>query len=909
MSEENVGTVQSNSSFELKESPFELPLVDAHMHIQSNDIAPLPIMKHIPRYLIANKIFNLLNFNRINYVELSFRKDDRKYDYVPPIRENKEALSNFLFFSGFLTEKTILGAISKGVERGFIYKFLSSGSIYKNGEEIYKTSGDMGSEGINDVVFMLKKIKNWNERQVLTNLAAITEYGKVCRQSSYTISCLYFNEPLITNLGYRSRWSPKKEVNTNDIDEAQQEREDLISERQIPINFRWYQKATCNIQMWPFFSRPTFACIMGMELFYAHYWGAYGIPIYIENKEDHEIYMIDNQPNNLSLPYDIEKNKINDVLNKRKNFSDLAQSNFFYSDTEHYSHFLKKIPSTEVVQYESHTTHIKYQEYAALKHPFSFFLFYHLDPRRFFAPITDIKKNHDFYVPNSSGYYEKNENIAANLSITQQENIFTLQDNIETVKTLLRNSIFHGIKLYVALGYPPYINVYNESKKIFPRLKPTDYQKFKNFLDFCADEKIPITCHGSPQGMTIADSEIYLKEFLKRNKLGKWTQKRRADFLQSGIGLYLGLGLIDDFSSPDSWSIELSQIRKPLKLCLAHFGGKDFLWGKYLIADDSEKAPYSWQKRLAKLIEENKNHQIYTDLSNYAFEEINFSKTYTQVEFNAIKVALSENIGNADTIMNTLFRKKTYHDGSYVFETIYDLELIDITNYNDSIIEYINKVRFAIIKSRAKKEVEKFYKSQKNALNGNKALKVPKSVEAKLEIASDNLARLLNKYPILRFRIMYGTDYPMFETSIKGVARYRNLTFMFYQLVSEKLEEKWDVWHQFCIINPLNFLGLLKDKNGTSCNEYSRFNKDSDFFTIDVEKFQKIKNGLTNINESLTDSDKRAKLYKLDNQEKLRIIINNKYKSIQKEYMDIKIPNANKIVDKNNKLIISQLKS
>lgn len=34
----------------IKNSPFVFPLVDVHMHIQSNDIAPLPIMNSILRY-------------------------------------------------------------------------------------------------------------------------------------------------------------------------------------------------------------------------------------------------------------------------------------------------------------------------------------------------------------------------------------------------------------------------------------------------------------------------------------------------------------------------------------------------------------------------------------------------------------------------------------------------------------------------------------------------------------------------------------------------------------------------------------------------------------------------------------------------------------------------------------------
>lgn len=56
---------------------------------------------------------------------------------------------------------------------------------------------------------------------------------------------------------------------------------------------------------------------------------------------------------------------------------------------------------------------------------------------------------------------------------------------------------------------------------------------------------------------------------------------------------------------------------------------------------------------------------------------------------------------------------------------------------------------------------------------------------------------------------MYGTDYPMFEGDINGVNNYQNKTFLFYQLLTHKLDDKWDSWYQFTVVNPLKFLGLL----------------------------------------------------------------------------------------------------
>ena len=86
-----------------------IPIVDAHMHIQGNQIAPIPIMKGILVYKVASAGSSLSN-NEINFLKLSYL-------------ENEEIDINILY------EKEILPKPDKiSLKRGAV-RFLN-GSIH-----------------------------------------------------------------------------------------------------------------------------------------------------------------------------------------------------------------------------------------------------------------------------------------------------------------------------------------------------------------------------------------------------------------------------------------------------------------------------------------------------------------------------------------------------------------------------------------------------------------------------------------------------------------------------------------------------------------------------------------------------------------------------------------------------------
>jgi hypothetical protein len=78
---------------------------------------------------------------------------------------------------------------------------------------------------------------------------------------------------------------------------------------------------------------------------------------------------------------------------------------------------------------------------------------------------------------------------------------------------------------------------------------------------------------------------------------------------------------------------------------------------------------------------------------------------------------------------------------------------------------------------------------------------------------ADNFVFILSKYAALKDRLMMGSDWYMIEVDKEeGVGTYYSRMFKLMRLISEQVG--YDAWHQFAVINPLRFLGLIDDKKG-----------------------------------------------------------------------------------------------
>ncbi len=69
----------------------------------------------------------------------------------------------------------------------------------------------------------------------------------------------------------------------------------------------------------------------------------------------------------------------------------------------------------------------------------------------------------------------------------------------------------------------------------------------------------------------------------------------------------------------------------------------------------------------------------------------------------------------------------------------------------------------------------------------------------------------------LRWRILMGSDWYMAEMGKTGAGGYYKRMFELLAEVTRLLEQKgqdWDVWHQFAVVNPLLFMGLIETPAG-----------------------------------------------------------------------------------------------
>jgi hypothetical protein len=248
------------------------------------------------------------------------------------------------------------------------------------------------------------------------------------------------------------------------------------------------------------------------------------------------------------------------------------------------------VSDLELCQFEDFIKHLDYTEAATIKYPLEYLPFYHFDARRFNAPVDMIERYHDFYLFESD---ERHRNKIKRLDTRkivgsiQGRDKFQFQMDLQQLKEKVLHQdrgewtkgLFWGIKMYTAMGYPPYLFDHAASQEIFPCLQPGSYTRLLEFYEYCADHDIPVTCHGSPQGMTLADPGIYLKEYLKKRSGTRYARSGKINFCINGRGFMHGIGLVDTFSSPLSWEKVIDRMSNgsKLKLCLAHFGGKDFL--------------------------------------------------------------------------------------------------------------------------------------------------------------------------------------------------------------------------------------------------------------------------------------------------------------------------------------------
>ncbi|MDD5673344.1 MAG: amidohydrolase family protein [Chitinivibrionales bacterium] len=415
--------------------------------------------------------------------------------------------------------------------------------------------------------------------------------------------------------------------------------------------------------------------------------------------------------------------KFEDSLNKKKQGPKARQLFYvhFEGDPEltrrlvgkKFIHLVSIAPNETSQTFEDYGLQQVRYESAAVQFPLQIIPFYHYDPRRHFDSKTagfaqkkaeELFAQHAFFTfkgdTGISQTFSDGVHIQGGLAVKADPMLNTaayfaalldkLTSNESVYKKLFlcpegAQGLFWGIKMYPRLGFAP-----------------DDFSNFPHLNDFyaaCVRNKLPITTHTSRGGMIIADYFLFRRHD-KNQVLPEYAIQDADDFFA------------DNFASPANWQNVLSKFTD-LKLCFAHFGGMD-LWKECCgfkkqdampLSDETNRLYKLWIATVVELI--NKHPHVYTDLSYFV---------------------------NDDHWIG--------HD----------------------------------------------YKN-----------------------TADDLVYLLQKHKDLKDRILMGSDWYMIETEhLQGVGTYYWRMFKMLKRVSK--EVGWDAWHQFAVVNPLRYLGLLKEK-------------------------------------------------------------------------------------------------
>ncbi|MDR2923530.1 MAG: amidohydrolase family protein [Treponema sp.] len=883
----------------------DMPITDAHMHIQSNDIAPIPIMQGLVNYKISEALHKAAGTDKelekkMNFVNLSYLPSDNtaRINQIAPIKNGGPFLCDFansekieISLSNAVRElPTPTGLLAEAVGVGIICLAL--------GIQFNPLTQPLPLVVAMEIEKRINPPDN-ERRRTLTDLTAsfwmrrsLKDYGVIARQNSFFIAGMYKDDPILkSEMGSNSRARGLAIYDSNDVSESGKKRVELVNDRRQESYFKvvtdhYYNRHSQICRYRRVYLVPSFSMsiIHGMELMYAHYWGVYGIPVYIEY--DQKVYYItdnvinpQNRNDRWHNIYDTQTGYIGifkqflvDPYIKTFTLKDspILENDKLGENNVKYTHFLKRVPDTEKFQFEDLTKHIEYTKAATARYPLEYLPFYHVDPRRFFAPVEVLGKYHDFFICSNNNFrWINGSEIQRSITDGNKTFKYRMDFNQEVKQNLIYKNgggwtkgLFWGIKMYAALGYPPYLGVNNnsEAKKVFNCLGKEDYKDaYKGLLEmynFCAESEVPITCHGSPRGMTIADPGTYLKEFLKDNPGTGYVTISKNDFPVDGKSFMYGIGLVDSFSSPESWRVVLNALnpdnKQKLKLCLAHFGGKKFFSGEVDLF-----SPYDWLNDIARLADD--FNGVYTDISCFVYDKfVPMPKSIPSSLYNKIKNKLPNNL----------------------IASIYDYGT-RYCKYNPD--PFIDAINLALLRLYIILEYPN-YKGDLEEYEG-------------IYNTAQNLASKIRYKNVLQHRILFGTDWPMSEMDVKGVLRYSGAIFVMLQLVTVFLDNEWDAWHQFAVINPLRFLGLLENPDDNI-----------DVYKLKIDKITKMKEAIEahlNIIESNDkEKDKYKKHYDIDpnNKEKL-----NKRYQYMESIAGQDILSAKYIVDEDNRLLLTNM--
>lgn len=604
---------------------------------------------------------------------------------------------------------------------------------------------------------------------------------------------------------------------------------------------------------------------MPMDLSYAHFWGLHDLPIYLPVLGGNTFYFINDfysivdghisfnyKPLGVfsqgALKYDIDLRepiasyyqggdttpRMTFGASDRSKKDSTEQAEYEAKNRKPYKHFLMEIPETRqhgtrvpgdsTEMFEDYWEQAALHEASVLRYPVNIIPFFHYDPRRYYEPIINDPELH---LPRDAQEVIL-ENIANRHSFftVKQETARDRQDwekTVEVARVTLHNfwgtsprdyfkqllfeglgattgyeqatkktappakklhgacvaeylypaGPFLGVKVYPPLGYPGDLFSSDQAKRFgYP---PGRYESLRKLFLHCVQHGLPVTSHSSPLGMSISDGHNYLINDKRRalsvppSELTPYPQA-----LREGTHNFRDCALyVDDIAShPSNWKRVLDTPGlSSLKLCLAHFSGMD-VWTTLGYPPNLNKLGWfankrdwtrrDWREEVIGLIDGYSN--VYTDISCYT---VKAGKLPSFTERGYQEVLSRCGAAEREIVERAYF--KDYEGDEY--------------------IPYPSKAEEPKVRS---------------------ILRSQKIIEDDVYTLAQGLAEAIKRHPKLKWRVLMGSDWYMAEMGKTGVGGYYTKIFETLALVTHLVGEGWDAWHQFAVVNPLIYLGLIE---------------------------------------------------------------------------------------------------
>lgn len=697
-------------------------------------------------------------------------------------------------------------------------------------------------------------------RKDLNQLLGVIDFAKIGRFSTNLIADIYMgkarNADMEAHLYWLKAWSFKIKTSANRAEAGEKLKlQELTTERFEIGSFK-----DLRAEQYKTAILARMNITMPMDLSYAHYWGLHDMPIYLPVLEGNTFFMINDFcyikkewkfhstnyiripgvplpipiitptiPLNLNRIKQTQEPLIDDedditrlyyltsleTIGEKLDFSGPLEDTYKDLYQNRYKHYLQEVPGDDTEMFEDYWQQVALHEGAAWRYPFQIIPFFHYDPRRYYADgatknaiLDALTQKHIFFDTQSPDIF--NASVAIHDFSPKGKRMPKKYGALivdKTIKAYFSNVLFDGI--FNKTTYEVYKNKNN--KDVF----------VEELLTLPASKKTHAACeieylypNGPFLGVKLYPPLGYPADLASK------AQQERFDYPENRFDNYedLFLHCIDGDNN-----IPITAHASPLGMSIAD-AHNYVLRDRYLKKEKPEvKLPSSSTAVLGM----NDGEITRADATLYVdeimthpmhWERLLKSKSKKEEkEFKTLTLCIAHFSGMDAWTTNVGHIRKDWRE-----------DVVKLIN------EFPNVYTDIACYTLKEEDISKI---------------------------APQLAKKLDVNEKLRWRILMGSDWYMAEMKTKGVEQYYVNMHNLLKTVQGLLKgETWDVWHQFSVINPLLFLGLLEPSNRKSMELNTKDieslkpveGEDKYGKVCYIADFTRLKNIYTNVNKKAT---------------------------------------------------------